>query len=103
MRNDLNGAAQVLAPPLFHNDRVVDAAGGEIVLLAQPGVREALVVAEVQVGFGPVVGYENLAVLERVHRPRIDVDVGIEFLERDPKAPALHQSAYGSGREALSK
>ena len=40
------------------------------------GAGEALVVAEVEVGLGAVVGDEDLAVLERAHRARIDVDVG---------------------------
>jgi hypothetical protein len=40
---------------------------------------EALVVAQVEVGLGPVVGDVDLAVLERAHRARIHVDVGIEL------------------------
>ena len=43
-------------------------------------VDEALVVTEVEVGLATVVGDEHLAVLERVHRARIDVDVRIELL-----------------------
>ena len=38
-------------------------------------VDEALVVAEVEVGLGTVLGDEHLAVLERAHRARIDVEV----------------------------
>jgi len=36
-------------------------------------------VAKIQVGFRAVVGDEYLAVLERAHRPRIDVDIRIEL------------------------
>ena len=50
--------------------RVVDLAGGEVVLLAHARRQEALVVAEVEVGLGAVVGDEHLAVLERAHRAR---------------------------------
>jgi hypothetical protein len=45
-------------------------------------------VAEVEVGLAAVVGDEDLAVLERVHRARVDVDVRVELLHRDPEAPA---------------
>ncbi len=46
-------------------------------------VEEPLVVSEVQVGLGAVVQHEDLAVLERVHRAGVDVDVRVELLDRD--------------------
>ena len=45
-------------------------------------VHEALVVAEIEVGLGAVLGDEDLAVLERAHGARIHVDVGIELEHR---------------------
>jgi hypothetical protein len=36
-------------------------------------------VAKVEVGFGAVVGDEDLAVLERGHGARIDVEVGVQL------------------------
>ena len=45
---------------------------------------EPLVMAQVEVGFRAVVGDVNLAVLVRAHRPRVDVDVRIEFLKANP-------------------
>ncbi len=44
-------------------------------------VDEALVVAQVEVGLGAVVGDEHLAVLERTHGARIDVQIGVELLD----------------------
>ena len=73
VRNDLDGLAQIVAAALLGDDLLVDAAGGQIVVAGQPGVGEALVVAEVEIGFGAVVGDENLAVLEGRHGSRIDV------------------------------
>jgi hypothetical protein len=46
---------------------------------------EALVVPEVQIGLGAVLGHEHLAVLERRHRARIDVDVRIELEQGDAR------------------
>ena len=40
---------------------------------------EALVVTEVEVGLGAVVGDEHLAVLIGAHGPRVDIEVGIEL------------------------
>ena len=66
-------------------------------------VDEALVVAEVEVGLAAVVGDEHLAVLERVHRARIDVDVRVELLHRDPQATQLEQATERRGRQALAE
>ena len=70
VRDDLHGVAEVLAAALLGDDRRVDLAGGDVGEPAQVAVEEALVVAEVEVGLGAVVGDEDLAVLERVHRAR---------------------------------
>ncbi len=54
-------------------------------------VDEALVVAKVKVGFPAIFCDEDLAMLEGVHRARVDVDVGVELLHRHPQAPALQE------------
>ena len=86
VRDHLDGRAEVVAPALAPDDRVVDAAGGEVGRPRGVLVGEALVVAEVEIGLGAVLGDEHLAVLERAHRPRVDVDVGIELLQLDAEA-----------------
>jgi hypothetical protein len=60
-------------------------------------------VAEVEIGLATVVGHEDLTVLERVHRSRIDVDVRVEFLHRDPKAPTLEEPSERRSREAFAE
>ena len=66
-------------------------------------VGEALVVAEVEIGFGSVLGDEDLAVLERAHRPRVDVDVGVELLQLDPEAAGDEKPADGGGCDPLAE
>ncbi len=83
VRNDLNGLPKVVAAALFGENGFVDAAGGPVVVAGELGVREALVVAEVEVGLGAVFGDEDLAVLERTHRAGIDVKVRIALLKGD--------------------
>ena len=93
VRDHLDGGAEVVAAALAADHRVVDRAGGDVRGPRGVLVGEALVVAEVEVGLGAVLGDEDLAVLERAHRPRVDVDVGIELLELDPEAAADQQAA----------
>ena len=79
MRNDLHGRAEVLSAPLLRDDRFVDLAGREVVLPRHPRRGEALVVAEVEVGLGAVVGDEDLAVLVGAHRPGSTLMYGSSF------------------------
>src|SRR5690606_32683068 len=99
--DDLDGAPQVVAPALLLDDGPVDLAGGDVAALFQVLVDETLVVAHIQVAFGPVIGDEDLAVLEGAHGAGVHVYVGIEFLHGDLEAPALEETAQGSGRDAL--
>jgi len=64
---------------------------------------EPLVVAHVQVGLRAVVGDEDLAVLERVHRARVDVEVRVELLHLDPQSPHLEQAAKARRGQALAE
>ena len=59
--------------------------------------------ADVQVGLGAVVGDEHLAVLKGVHRPGVDVEVGVELLHGDPETPGLQQAAQAGRREPLAE
>ena len=95
--------AEVVAAALAADDRVVDGARGDVRGARGVLVGEALVVAEVEVGLGAVLGDEDLAVLERAHRPRVDVDVGIELLQLDPEAAADEQAADRGGGDPLAE
>ena len=103
VRDHLHGGAEVVAAALALDHRVVDGAGGDVGGARGVLVGEALVVAEVEVGLGAVLGDEDLAVLERAHRPRVDVDVGIELLQLDPVAAGDEQAADRGGGDALAE
>ena len=103
VRDDLDRAAEVVAAALLGDDRLVDAPGGDVRQLGQVLVDEALVVTQVEVGLGAVVGDEDLAVLVGRHRARIDVDVGVELEDRDGEAAALEQSADAGGGDAFAE
>ena len=101
--DDLDGFAEIIAAALFGDDLLVDAAGGEVVVARELGVGEALIVAEIQVGFRAVVGDEDLAVLEGRHGARIDVEVGVKLHEIDLDAAGLEQAADRGCGETLAK
>ena len=103
VRDHLDRAAEVVAAALLADHRVVDRAGGHVGRARGVRVGEALVVAEVEVGLRAVLGDEHLAVLERRHRAGVDVDVGVELLQRDLQ-PAGDQQAADRGRgDALAE
>ena len=86
VRDDLDGGAEELALALLPEDRVPDRARRVARVAREVLVDEALVVADVEVGLGAVLGHEDLAVLERAHRARVDVQVRVELLRRDGEA-----------------
>jgi hypothetical protein len=103
VRNHLDGAAEVVAAALAPDHRVVDRAGRYVRLAGRVDVREALVVPEVQIGLRAVLGHEDLAVLERAHRARVDVDVRVELLERHAHAARDEKPADRRRRDALAE
>ena len=103
VRDHLHGATQVVAAAFGGEHGLVDRAGGGVRVAGERLVDEALVVAEVEIGLAAVVGDEDLAVLERVHRARVDVDVRVELLHRDPQPPGLQQPSDRRGGEALAE
>ena len=101
VRDDLHRAAEEVTAALLLDDGAVDAAGGGVGALGEVLVDEALVVPEVEVGLAAVLGDEHLAVLPGVHRPRVDVDVGVELAHRHPQPAALEEAAERGGGETL--
>jgi hypothetical protein len=93
MWNDLNRAAKVIATALFLNDRRVDLSSRDIAEAGQIHVDEPLIVPQVQIGLGAIFGDEDLAVLVGRHGTGIDVDIGIEFLDRDTHPSRLEQAS----------
>jgi hypothetical protein len=57
---------------------------------------------EIEVGLGAIVEDVNFAVLERIHRPGIDVQVRIKFLQQNTKAAQLKERAERGRGEAFA-
>ena len=96
MRNDLDRRAEIIAAPLLGDHALVDAARGEVAVATGRGAHEPLVVTQIQVRLGAVLSDEHLAVLERAHRARVDVDVGVELDHRDLESAGLEDRTQRS-------
>ena len=103
VRDDLHRRAEVIAAPFLGDHALVDAPGREIAVAAGGRAHVALVVAEVEVRLGAVVGDEDLAVLKRTHRARIDVDVRIELDEGHLEAASFEDCSQRGGCNALAQ
>ena len=103
VRDHLHRLTEEVAVPLPRQHRLIDRARRGVRVAVQVLVDEALVVPEVEVGLAAVLGDIDLAVLERVHRAGVDVDVGVELLHGDAQAPALQQPAKRGCRQPLAQ
>lgn len=103
VRDHLHGLAQVLAAAFLADHRFVDLAGGEVVHLFHAGGDEALVVAEVEVGFSAVIGNEDFTVLHGAHRAGIDVDVRVQLEHGDFEAARFEDRGEGGGGYPFTK
>ena len=59
--------------------------------------------AKVEVGFCPVIGHVDLAMLIGAHGAGINVYVGVELLNGDGVAVAFQQASDRSGSKALAE
>ncbi len=101
VRNHLDGRAEELAFPLLAQDRLPDRTGRVARVPREVLVDESLVMADVEVGLGTVLGHEHLAVLERAHRPGIDVQVRVELLRAHGQAARFQETSERCRDDAL--
>ncbi len=101
VRDHLDGGAEEVALALLAQDGRPDGAGAMTRVAQEVLVDEALVVADVEVGLRPVLGHVHLAVLERAHRSRVDVQVRVELLQLHPQPARLEQAAERGGDDSL--
>jgi hypothetical protein len=66
-------------------------------------VGKAFIVAQIEVSFRAIIGDEDLAVLEGGHRPGIDVQIRIKFLQTHFEAAGFKEAANRSCRESFTK
>ena len=80
VRNYLDSFTQKSTFALFINNGLVNSTGGYIVSLRGGDIQKTFVVPKVQIGFGTVFSYITFAMLVRVKRAGVNIDIGVEFL-----------------------
>ena len=70
MGHNLDGLSKVCALAFMRNDGIVNAPGSDVVGLGGGNAQETLVMTQVKVGFGPVVGYVAFPVFVWIESPR---------------------------------
>ena len=103
MGDDLNRAAEEIAATFPGDQALIDGTLGEIGVAGQALVDEALVMPEIEIRLLAVVGDEHLAMLERAHRARIDIQVGIHLLHGHAIPARLEKVAERCGRDAFAE
>ena len=92
VRNDLHRAAEIIPAAFGCQNGLINRTRRGVRRPGEVFIDEPLVVTEIQIGFTTVVGDENFAVFERVHRAWVDVDVRIQFLHGDAQTTHLEQA-----------
>ena len=103
VRDHLHRGAEIVAPPLALDDRLVDSARGDVVALTRRDAGEAFVMSKVEIGLRAVIGDVDLAVLVRTHRARIDVQIGIELADAHAITARLKQCRQRRRHETLAE
>src|SRR5690606_6024006 len=103
VRDDLHGAAEIVTSALLAQHGFIDASGGERVATAQSAAEKALVMAEIEIGLGAILGNEHFAVLEWTHRAGIDVDVGVQLQHGHLQPACLKNGTERSRGDSLAQ
>ena len=101
--DDLDGLAQIGTLTLLVQHVPVHLAGGQVGVLVQVFVDKTLVVSQIQIGLGAVIGHEHFAVLQRAHGARIHVHIGVQLLAGHLQAAALQKPSQRCSSNALAQ
>ena len=101
--NHLNRVTQVLTAALLGNNFLIDLPGGDVGGSRKVDIQKTLVVTNVEVSFCPIIGHEHFTVLERVHGPRVDVQIRVKLLHDDLDTPAGQEIPERRGSETFSE
>ena len=92
MRDHLYGCSAVIAVALFLKNIPVHTARGHVAVLRQVFIDKTLVMSQIQIGLCTVIGYKYLAVLKRVHRTWVNIQIRVKLLHRHTQSARLQQT-----------
>ena len=99
----LDGLAQVIAAAFLFQHVGIDPPGRDRIRHPRRDAGESLVMAQVQVGLGAVIGDEDLAMFEGRHGAGIDVEIGVELAQPHRIPARLQQRPQCRRGEAFAE
>src|SRR5207248_11621289 len=90
-RNLLHRVFQIGASVFLMNAWLVSLAAGEIVVARERAISESRVVAKIEISLRAVIEHVDCAVLKRIHRSRIDIEIRIKLLEYNTQTARFEQ------------
>ncbi len=103
MRDDLNCTSAVVAAAFFLKNCPVNLTSRNVRIFIQAFINKTLIMSQVEIRLRSVVRDEHFAVLDRVHRAGIDIDIGVKLLHGNFVASGLQKTAEGRCGNAFSK
>ena len=103
MGHHLNRLPQIVALALPFYDGLIDTPRGDGVVASSLNTGKPFVMPQVKVGFHTIYCHIAFAVLIGIQCSRVDIDVGVEFLNGDFIAPGLKQFSDTGGNNSLTQ
>ena len=103
MRDDLNRRAEIIPATFLLNDRLIDAPRRYVVGLPRGNARKAFIMSKVEVGFRPVIGHIDFAMLIRRHRARINIEIRIELPDSNAISARLQKGSKRCCHKTFAK
>ena len=102
VRNHLNRAAEIITASFLVDNVAVNLPCGDVARTIQAFVDEPLVVSKIEVGLRAISRNEDLTVLVRTHRARIDIEIRVEFLDDDFEPTRFENASDSGSSDALT-
>ena len=103
VRHNLDGFAQIRAFSLLIDDRLVDFTRRHAIRNGSWNTQKAFIMSQIKVSFRAIVGHETLTVFVGIERAGVNVEIRVEFLNRDRKATRLEEFGEARGNNAFAQ
>ncbi len=101
MRNHLDTLSAILEISLPFNDFLINRARRQIIGSGEFETHKTLIVSHILISFVAICEHKHLSVFRRIHRPRIDIDIRIDFHRRHRKPTRLKDFSNRRGGDTL--
>src|SRR6185312_1268268 len=83
MRNHLYGLSEIITLSLTVYNGLVNSTGSNVICLAGIDIQETFIMAQIEISFCPIFCYKTFAMLIRIERTGVHINIRVEFLNSD--------------------